>query len=745
MVPRAAHAGAIHGRERELATLLALVRRGSARWVTITGAIGIGKTRLLECARVKLHAHDGDVVFLDGASGPRSNAARRVVVATSTAPLGVAGEIDIPLGALLVPETENATPSSLKRNASVAMLLDAARLDVDTLKPRTLRAIARLAIASDGHPAVLEQLAGWLSVLPAEDAVAALAQGSLRLLPAALERRLRGTAKRLSPSARDAVAALAETSAPFDLEVAQAVLPRTKAPVPSSIAELVSAGLLVRSGLHEHLRWHLPRPFGAVLRTAKGRRARRLLTTHYAELAAPLLPSITVKAHPALLGAHAEVVAAWEDTHARGDPAELPLAVALATLAWNGDPGVAKHAERLRASIRAHARSPHRPRLDLARGELLMLSGDAVRADALFTRAAAGARASGSADIEALARIRRATIGPELGHVETAHQELGRAFVLARGASDPLLLELALNAKGLLLRATGDIHGALAAFGEEAEVAGLLGNPVAIARSEAGAADCHLVLGETALARLRYERALRAIRRLYPGWARTFEGYIGLAAWEAGAFTEAVAHWRHALGGELSPRFEVMFHAARAGALAELGDVARAARALSRAEALLARADAEPSRRAVHAAALLVTLASATDETSRAAPRARIEAHLASRDEVLGDEQRAFVRALARAVGAPAAQEASLLRPGALRGRPLLEKVLGVLREAQGKPVRPAVLFRAVWPGDHGVATKQAEARVRKAISLLRDLGLHGAIVTSERGYVLRPHARSSR
>ncbi len=734
LIPKPRRSTHLHGRERELESVMALLRRGSARCVTITGPIGIGKTRFVDELRRKLRGERLRLRFVDG---PITGSDDDVQVVAGPALLGLPGEREIVLGGLDFPAGADAGDAiALRRSPAVALLADAAGLDLETLDERALTALGRVAAASEGHPAVLEQLAGWLWVLAPLEVATAIEEGSLDLLSPDLTKRLRAGLAELDPDAREVLASLAETTGPFDLDAARAaVRAQRQRGLPRVLAELVTSGWLLRAGSKEAPRWRVLAPFRSLLRAEAPGAARLRLTAHYANRTRPVLERVVPSQSTAeLFEARDEIIASWEDAHARRDPDEIPLAVALASISWNGDRDVARHVERIRATLRAHPRAPRRARLEFACGDALWISGALEEADASYTRAITRARRDRDVSLEAVGWIRRASLAPETGRLDLAEKQIATATELAQRCADPRVLAFATSTRGLLRRAAGDVAGALATFEEEVELAHAIGDPLYIARSEAAAADCHLVLGEYALGRMRYERAFQIARRIYPGWARILEGEMGLAAWEVGALAEAVSRCRRAIGGSLPPRYRVVFAAAIAGARAELGEHARAATALVRAEAM-ATGDAT-SQPALRAAALLVALAGAADERSRRAARSRITTYIAKRGPAVADFDRAFVRALER-VAQSAARPAPLVPEGALDGRPRLEKVLAALRDAGGEPVSSSTLFAAVWPNERLDAAK-ADARVRKSISLLRDLGLRGAIVKSDDGYALR-------
>jgi tetratricopeptide (TPR) repeat protein len=734
-------------------TIVDLVRRRAARCVTVTGMIGIGKTRVLDEARRKL-AGVPHVRFVDSTAHEQALAIEThddILVVASPTLRGGLHEREVALGGLRIPEAGAAADlRAIRRSPAVALLSDAARIDLDLITTEELRALARIARAADGHPAVLEQLAGWLWRLSPAEVAGGIDEGSIACVPRDLARRLKRGLRALAPDEREVLAAVAEANAPFDLQLARAAVRAQRRPgLPAVLASLVAGGWLARAGRPEAPRMRVPTPFRVLLRGRARGMSRRRLTLHFAARARSAVLDRAVADRSkltALLEARDEVLASWEDAHARRDPAELALAAALASVATSGDPAVAQHAARIRSSIDAHPRDPRRARLEIACGDALWFSGDPQAADACFETAIARARTQRDRTIEAFGWTRRATLGPELGRLDVAEAQLARANELARTSNEPLVLTLATGIRGFLRRAAGDQLGALAAFDEQAELARRAGDVFYTATADASAADCHLVLGEHAFGRLRYARAFTAMKQVDAAWAHTLEGYMGLAAWEVGALAEAASRCRRATRAAVGPRFRVVFAAARAGVLAELGEHARASSALTRAEEAAAEhgSAAAPAESALLAAGLLVALArSAHDDASRRAVTHRIRVFLRTRGPAVSEDERPFIAALGRATkrtsrGGATPARASHLEV-ALEGRPRLARVLAALRSCsvRDEVVTSLDLFRAAWPDEPTVDGARAEARVRKAISLLRELGLRGAIVTTERGYRL--------
>jgi predicted ATPase/DNA-binding XRE family transcriptional regulator len=214
------------GRERELATLVSLVRASDKRLLTLTGAGGSGKTRLaLEvAARLQGTFPDG-VVFVDltplrdaefvlptiaGVLGVRERPGqplletlarflapkqmlllldnceqvlgaapqiaalvaacpRLSVLATSRAALRVRGEREVPIPPLPLPMTDRRLPvAELAEVPSVALFLQRAVASqlTFTLSTDNAAAVAAICRRLDGLPLAIELAASWVRVLP---------------------------------------------------------------------------------------------------------------------------------------------------------------------------------------------------------------------------------------------------------------------------------------------------------------------------------------------------------------------------------------------------------------------------------------------------------------------------------------------------------------------------------------------------------------------------------------------------
>jgi tetratricopeptide (TPR) repeat protein len=739
--PARRSAVALHGREREVDAIVDLVRRRAAGCVTVTGMVGIGKSRVVAEARRRLSVDARtDARFVDGAPVDElAVSGREIVVVTAPALLGVTREHEVALGLLEVPRVGRGIvdDASLRRSPALALLADAARVEREALSRDELLALARVAAASDGHPVVLEHLAGWLWSLSPPELLEALERLEIALVPPELARRLGRARAALSPVDREILAAIAETTGELDARaVRAAVRARSRPFAARAIHALIASGWLVRCGSAAEPRVRVCAPFRGLARGRTGAGARRRLTRHHALRARPLLaaPVVDRALVARLVPVREELLASWFDAHAREDEDEVPLAVALAAVVTSGDPAAVE----LAGYVGATARRYPRARLLVAHGDALWLAGAPDEADAVYERARRRAAVERDVRVEAHAWIRRATLGPERAAMGEAHAHLARGARLARRSADGRLLALAAAIRGFLVRAEGNPRLALAAYEEQAEHGRRVGDLFHEASADANAAECHLALGERALGLARYERGLGRMKRVDPTWARALEGYMGLGAWESGALSEALTRLRRALGATLTPRFRAVFAAARAGVLAELGEGGRAKRALLRADAASASASKRAPHEALRAAWLLVASAN-TDAASRPEIERQIVTFLRERATVGSEDERPFLRALAR-MSARAGRLAPRLSDGALDGRPRLARVLEVLSNhaARGEAATPAALFRAAWPDSTGVPERTADARVRKAISLLRAFGLRGAIETTPEGYLLR-------
>lgn len=733
----------LHGREREVDRLVLLLRR-RVPFVTVTGIPGIGRRRVIE-----------EAARIASAFGTPLTRVR-----AATCPFGERGEHEVPLGPLRVPERVGGIldRGSIARSPAVSLLLDAASLDLEALTDANRLAVGELARRSDGHPAVLEHLAGWLWFLEPAELVRCLDAREVALVARAQRGALRAAFAALDSSTREVLRAVAVTCGPFDAPTARAcVRASRRAHVPHALLTLVRAGFLLRSGAEDAPRFRVIAPLREVLGKA-AERARVRLTTHLSRLAKPLLgPTLIDRTRVArILDARDEVLAAWEDARGRGAGEELSLAAALGALARSGDAEAKRLSECIEQTIESRSEARDTPALAIAAGDAAWVTGAPKRADRWYRVAAQGALRGGDDALRALSWTRRATLGPDLGDVEKAQRMLQKASALAHRSEDRRVVTLTVAIGGYLARARGDARAALEAYDEQSALAHRARDAYTVAVAEVNAADCHLALGEHALSVSRYERARRVLATFDPGWARILEGYMGLSAWESNALGESLPRFGRALRGPIAPRFRVLFGAARAAVLAELGELPRGRSALAAAEA-----DAQDDTRDVatfplDAARLLVAFAAATDAPCRRAIRARMRALAALRGSALApfaEDERAFRAALARAGKArkPARETSEARRASAasreptaglraLEHRPRLRAVVDELERAgrEGRPRTALEIFRAVWPTER-VPRATAEARVRKSISVLRAFGLRGRLATEAGAYVLRP------
>jgi predicted negative regulator of RcsB-dependent stress response len=682
MFPDRRHARELHGRDAEVGRILRLLRGSAPLTITITGPIGIGKSALLE--EIRRRAPRGVVFEGDG---------RRRVVTRAVA-LGVRDEHEIAL-------------PPLDAHASIRLLADAARLDLDLLAGPERAALARLAAESEGHPEVLEHLAARLAIRsPSRLARALLHGGTGReaLAGRDLSARLRAATSALDRRTRKVARALAATTTSFALETAEALV---DVPVDDAIERLIAAGLVIA----ESRRFVVLRAFRPFL--GRSPRARARLTRHLVARLEAGLP------RGAIVESREEIFAALADARRRRwSRAEISLACALGALARAGDPEPARLRDEIEKTLDHRG---DRAALVLAHGDAAWFAGDAARAARSYARAEAAARRSGDRAARSLAAIRRATVSTDLGTIDEGLRHLARG----RRFASPKEAALAHGIEGRLRRARDDHAGALVAYERQEDAARALGDGWLEASAIANRAECHDALGAHDLALALYARARRKLVAVDRTSAAVIDGYAGLLSWRHVGAAAAIRFFRAALRTVVGPRYQAIFAAAHAAVLAETGDHMRAARQLTVAE------EAMPDEPSVALAFLIVTHARA-DAASRAALRPRIELELAKAR--FTEHEGSFRAALRRCLGeGPAAKPVDR---AALSRHPRLVALLALL-EANDAPLSPQEIFARLWP-DERVPATTAAARVRKAISLLRGLGMAGTIVTVDGRYLVR-------
>jgi hypothetical protein len=100
------------------------------------------------------------------------------------------------------------------------------------------------------------------------------------------------------------------------------------------------------------------------------------------------------------------------------------------------------------------------------------------------------------------------------------------------------------------------------------------------------------------------------------------------------------------------------------------------------------------------------------------------------------------VGAGARWLRAPGGERVSLARSGAMRR--VLDALVESRLRAPGAPWTADALFAIGWPGERA-RHESSLLRVYTTIRRLRRLGLEGALLTRDDGYLLDPHAAFSR
>ena len=304
IVPR--RRSSLVGRDEDRGRVAALL--GTSALVTLTGPGGIGKTTL---ARAALADEDGDGWFVDLSAveeeqeAPRAVAAalglvataaedaesalvaylrpraallvldnveqlpgigQRVlrwldeapdlrVLATSRMPLGVPGEVELPVRGLGLPQGD--TPDAVEGSPAGRLYLRTARRfgALETIEPATARDLAVLLRRLDGMPLAIELAAGRSRVLspssllrrlddPSVIASGATAGSGDR--QASLDRVLAMTLDLLPAAERRLLALLSVCPGSFDMDLAQALA--QDVPVVPAIDLLVGAGLAERDG-----------------------------------------------------------------------------------------------------------------------------------------------------------------------------------------------------------------------------------------------------------------------------------------------------------------------------------------------------------------------------------------------------------------------------------------------------------------------------------------------------------------
>lgn len=641
------------GREQELDTVAASVRRGGL--VTLTGAGGSGKTRLaLEVARTvvgdfvagdfervawvelaaarepelvphlvaaELGVREHAGLDLTDALGAACRATRALVVldncehlvaaaaelaakllaaapaaavlATSREPLAVAGEQVVALAPLAGP-------------AAVRLFRDRARLvlpDFDPREPAELELVSRICRRLDGMPLALELAAARLRLLSLEQiagrldrALDFLASGE-RAAPER-HRTLRATVdwslRLLEPEERRLLDALGAFAGSFTLEAAEAVAASSELPrgdVLGHLDRLVAKSVVeVRRGLHGASRFFL------------------LETIRQTLAEDPPAPSEDAALRDRHLAFYRELALAAGPHLMTGKRGEWIDRLAAerdnlrAALAWSRE-RPQNHASGLEIAGSVfwfwffhgswgEGRRQLRSQIDAWQGEV-----SRPLAEALF----------------GLGFIEFAS-----GHIDAAGEHLRASAERADEAGEPAVCGLAISfLSQIVLQIAASRGGDLAVALDHAERGTRMldgsGGPAEVAMAHNNVGNVRRERGEPGAARAAYERGLSALREDWDDWlgAMLFRN-LGILQASAGAFDEAAELYRRSLA-HLRPRPEPWFLSRGLDELAAVeirrGRAERAARLFGAAEALRARIGAPivPVYRRRHEAAIAAT------------------------------------------------------------------------------------------------------------------------------------------
>jgi predicted ATPase len=759
--PRSA-AATFFGRAEELAAADALLR-GGARLITLHGAPGVGKSRLLRELAARWRG-EGRRVFQGALGGARG---REDVLAAIARAIGeeprardprrlidrLRARLDEGPAVLLLDEVERAADavaevagdlvdateeltlvlaSRERLGISAEVLLPLRGLDEDAamelLRDRLLRlsparvdeAIARrLVRALDGLPLAIELAAARARVTGLAALVRAVAhdpgEGFGR---ADLRRLVQSSWDALSAEAREGLALVSVFRGAFDAAAAAALLaPSSRSPPMDILQELADASLVEIGEDGSGARFlvlGVVRAFAAERLDASDSAplARARHADHFARLA-----GIDDAALWARAGSDREnLLAAWRTLTTIDQPRSARLALAIdPLLVTQGPPSL--HREVL-ASALAIARAEDDPRLRAellrARGRSAGLSGHHGEALRDFREAMELATLAGD---DALVGWLAAFLCFSLravGDVDEARAQGLAALAVARRREDPRLEAMSEQALGLVAVASGDVRAGILHQRRAAASAATGDAPRLEGIAEANLAAALISLGDFAIA----ERALARSRACLTAIGDRYH-IASIAPCEAqvmrarGEHEAAERHLTAALaviqevddlGGEIEARAE----------LARLAD---------------ARGDRELARRRLDEAR---ALARRTDDRSRAAELESLEillaeGHAAPAPLLVAADARSFTLA---------GRTVDLSRRGALRR--VLAALLRARHERPGEALDVHAVLLAGWPGER-MHPDSGAARVYMAIRRLRSLGLESAIQTRDDGYLLDP------